>query len=119
MAATLSLWQKCLERLEKEISPEEFNIWIRPLQAEASNSTNNELTLYAPNSYVLTSVKTIFLSRIEQCLKESTDTPLAVHLKIMGSDTVNPSVQSNAQPETVKKVTKSANKLFTFSNFVC
>ena len=28
----MSNWQKCLERLEGELSIQQFNTWIRPLQ---------------------------------------------------------------------------------------
>ncbi|WP_411675240.1 DnaA N-terminal domain-containing protein, partial [Acidiferrobacter thiooxydans] len=28
------MWKKCLDRLEEELSAQQFNTWIRPLQAE-------------------------------------------------------------------------------------
>ncbi|MTJ02568.1 DnaA N-terminal domain-containing protein, partial [Idiomarina piscisalsi] len=29
-----SLWQQCAERLQSELPLQQFNTWIRPLQAE-------------------------------------------------------------------------------------
>ena len=36
MATALAtfVWQKCLDRLQDHISLQDFNTWIRPLQAE-------------------------------------------------------------------------------------
>ncbi len=44
-----TLWKRCLDRLEGELSPQQFNTWIRPLQAIERGS---ELQLLAPNPYV-------------------------------------------------------------------
>jgi len=56
-----SLWQQCLKRLESEVPPQQFNTWIRPLQAvEADRS----LTLLAPNRFVLEWIRDRYLNRI-------------------------------------------------------
>ncbi|NWN83991.1 MAG: hypothetical protein HLX48_13515, partial [Halomonas sp.] len=31
---SLALWQQCLDTLQDELSSQQFNTWIRPLQAE-------------------------------------------------------------------------------------
>jgi len=61
------LWQKCLAHLQNEITPEEFNLWIRPLQLEFDN---DQLCLFAPNRYVLEHINEKFLAIICQCLTE-------------------------------------------------
>jgi chromosomal replication initiator protein len=46
----VSLWQKCLVRLENELPEQQFNTWIRPLHAI---ETPDSLRLLAPNQFVL------------------------------------------------------------------
>lgn len=59
----LSLWKKCLERLEEELSAQQFNTWIRPLHAVASP---DGLRLLAPNRFVMDWVKERFAARIAE-----------------------------------------------------
>ena len=49
-AAHPSLWNQCLRALELELSEQQFNTWIRPLQAEGSE---HGLKLLAPNRFVV------------------------------------------------------------------
>jgi len=56
-----TLWQKCLDQLENELSAQQFNTWIRPLQAIEEQNT---LRLLAPNRYVLDSVNEHFFQNI-------------------------------------------------------
>lgn len=63
--STLSLWQQCLQQLKEEIAQSPYNQWISPLQAEASQ---NGLTLWAPNQYVLDGVTQEYLARISELL---------------------------------------------------
>ena len=46
------LWNRCLTRLEDELPSQQFNMWIRPLQVTASED-GGELTLFAPNRFVV------------------------------------------------------------------
>ncbi len=55
-------WQKCVSSLKSELPYQQYNTWIRPLQAEPQA---NRLTLFAPNRFVLDWVKDKFLKRIE------------------------------------------------------
>lgn len=60
-------WQTCVNCLKSELPSQQFNTWIRPLQAEA---TSNELRLYAPNRFILDWVRDKFLARIKELLNE-------------------------------------------------
>src|SRR3979409_1770272 len=44
-----SLWNRCLRVLESELPEQQFNTWVRPLQAI---ERDGELKLLAPNRYV-------------------------------------------------------------------
>ena len=65
MATTDTFWLSCITCFEKELSAQQFNTWIKPLQLRLS-ITNDELILIAPNHFVLQWVKDNFLPRIEQ-----------------------------------------------------
>lgn len=59
------VWQTCLTQLQEELTPTEFNLWIRPLQAEVNNDI---LYLYAPNRFVMDWVKNKYLAKISLLL---------------------------------------------------
>ncbi|MEJ2766806.1 chromosomal replication initiator protein DnaA [Photobacterium sp. MCCC 1A19761] len=62
-----SLWLQCLQRLQEELPATEFSMWVRPLQAEL---TDNTLTLFAPNRFVLDWVRDKYLNNINRLLNE-------------------------------------------------
>jgi chromosomal replication initiator protein len=58
-----SLWQKCVAYLENELSPQQFNTWIRPLHAVEEGET---LRLLAPNRFVLDWVNERLIGHINE-----------------------------------------------------
>ena len=63
----MSLWQQCLEQLENQLNAQQFNTWIRPLQAvEESDS----LRLLAPNRFVLDWVNERFIDNIQKIVTQ-------------------------------------------------
>src|SRR5210317_2047727 len=56
-----NIWQLCLQHLERELPPEDFNTFIRPL--EVANS-KNKTRLVAPNPYIRDHISTHYLERI-------------------------------------------------------
>ena len=61
--STASFWPSCLEAFQRELTPQQFNTWIRPLRLE---HTGEGLVLIAPNRFVLQWVKERFAGRIEE-----------------------------------------------------
>ena len=61
----LTVWRQCAERLQNDLSAQEFNTWIRPLQVE---TRENALVLLAPNQFVLGWVRDKYMSSIQQLL---------------------------------------------------
>jgi len=132
---SVSLWEKCLNSLESEFPSQQFNTWIRPLQAE---HTDGKLVLFAPNRFVLDWIVERFLTRITELVKQfSENQPPAVSLEIGSkrSDTetssgtssgmavssfksaAKPSV-AKAAPEVAATYQSNLNPNFTFDNFV-
>ena len=58
-------WEHCLDRLEVDLTPEQFNTWIRPLHAVEDGAI---LRLLAPNQFVRDWVSTHFLDVIRKVI---------------------------------------------------
>ena len=75
-----TLWNRCLRVLESELTVQEFNTWVRPLQAI---QRHGEFKLLAPNRYVVDWLEGNSLPRIKQLLSEFSDgAPPAVMLDV-------------------------------------
>ena len=118
------IWQNCLLSLESELSAQQYNTWIKPLQLSGSP---DDAVVYAPNKYILDTVEQQFLARIRVLLAE--EGMAQVELKI-GSQRVNPPLQGRrvSQPPAARQNSFSErenfyplldlNKAFTFDSFV-
>ncbi|MEE8636229.1 MAG: chromosomal replication initiator protein DnaA [Acidiferrobacterales bacterium] len=74
------LWSNCLAHLERELSAQQFNTWIRPLQAI---NDAQALRLLAPNRFVMQWVKDRFMERIaELATQYSGTTSLTVSVEV-------------------------------------
>ncbi len=62
-----SLWNRCLRVLESELPIQQFNTWVRPLQAI---EREGELRLLAPNRYVIEWLGENSLPRIKELMTE-------------------------------------------------
>ena len=60
-----SLWNRCLRVLEGELPEQQFNTWVRPLQAI---EREGELKLLAPNRYVIEWLGQNLLPRIKELI---------------------------------------------------
>lgn len=58
-----TLWDRCLTQLEAELSDQQLNTWIRPLQAHEGPS---HLRIMAPNRFVRDRVQVDFYPRIHE-----------------------------------------------------
>jgi chromosomal replication initiator protein len=67
-----NFWPTCLSRFEQELSTQQFNTWIKPLQTELVRTEHghNAVRLLAPNKFVQQWVKERFLSKIETIASE-------------------------------------------------
>ncbi|MFJ1268686.1 chromosomal replication initiator protein DnaA [Legionella lytica] len=132
-----AVWQKCLGLLQDEYSAQQFNTWLRPLQA---HTEEQRLVLLAPNRFVVDWVKKHFFSRIEELIKQFCgDEIKSISIEIgsktsvgtdSGTATVsagdNKVVSSSTETLVAKSAPKKAvdyksshlNKKFLFESFV-
>lgn len=73
------VWKKCLERLEEELSAQQFNTWLRPLHAVQDTQV---LRLLAPNRFVMDWVRERFFDRIAELTGEYSDGSLSVQVEV-------------------------------------
>jgi len=119
----VTLWQKCLVRLEHELPEQQFNTWIRPLHA-IENGEN--LRLLAPNQFVLDWVRKHHFDTISQTLHEigpGSETRLQLDIGSSKKISVNTHVAPVAalpaeQPATAVQHKSNLNPEFTFETFV-
>jgi len=117
------IWSKCLDALEDELSAQQFNTWIRPLQAVEEPE---RLRILAPNRFVRDWVKQQFMDRLDELLKHYGNESKAICLEI-GTHEVKPSfaadndVKAPSASATLTSSRYSPGKLnpdFTFDNHV-
>ncbi|MFC7369089.1 MULTISPECIES: chromosomal replication initiator protein DnaA [Vreelandella] len=89
---SLALWQQCLDYLQDELNSQQFNTWIRPLQAEEGET--NELRLLAPNRFVRDWVSDKYAKRISELMRElAPSKPPKVSLTVGSRQTAAPAPQ--------------------------
>jgi chromosomal replication initiator protein len=119
--STASFWPSCLEAFQRELTPQQFNTWIRPLRLEASG---DGLVLIAPNRFVLQWVKERFATRIEELATVALGRAprLALVVAESGSEragtTVPKPTPKPAAVENRRGEQASLNPSFSFSSFV-
>ena len=112
-----ALWARCAGTLEGELPEQQFNTWVRPLQAV---EVDGALRLLAPNRFVVDWVRSHLLERIRTLLQAdgcpgvtleigSRPTPVAPPAPL-----VLPTAPAGPAPEFGVKL----NPLFTFDSFV-
>ena len=121
LAADSTLWNQCTRVLQAELPEQQFNTWIRPLQAVDEGSV---LRLLAPNRFVIDWVQQHYLERILEVV-DDTDTNTRVVVEVgsrqaeagtersRGPSTALPKARSGAAP-----IKSRLNPLFTFESFV-
>lgn len=112
-----------MERLSEELSSQQFNTWIRPIQAE---STGNNLTLWVSNRFFCDWIQERFLGRIQELVEHFGEGQIGVTLEVRESTVLEtesgPAVEEReAFPSSAPSVPRSSDRLdpyFTFETFV-
>ena len=115
------IWKKCLERLEGVLPPQQYNTWIRPLQAVEENNT---IQLLAPNRFVLDWIREKYLDLINTQLEHllnGSDFELTLDI---GSQSKKPDSREvrhrpeRRPPTNTRKRSDNLNPAFLFDSFV-
>ncbi len=121
-----SLWTRCVRALEAELPEQQFNTWVRPLQALERAGA---LKLLAPNRFAVDWINANLLERIGELLREGTEGDVPIVTVEVGSrngNAVTASTLAPVLPPAPNKPRRSEglvigapiNRDFTFSTFV-
>lgn len=116
------LWEKCLSHLEGELSAQQLNTWLRPLQAI---QTPTSLRLLAPNPYVQAWVQEQLETKINQliqALSQGAISSVTIDVGTNKPQVVETNATTKAAPDVVKSMAPAAgsplNPVFTFDSYV-
>ncbi len=113
-------WPLCLSHLEAELPPEEFMTWIKPLQVHDSVS-DADLLLYAPNAFVVETVRERYFKRILELLQQTSgQTHPELRIEVGSLDGARkPKVSAPANKrQAADSFQSNLNTSHTFENFV-
>ena len=125
-------WQRCRERLARDLTPQQFNTWIRPLTA---SETADGLEIQAPNRVVMDWIRDKFGERIDALVVELSNGRLQGAMFVVNAGQAMPTreaepppAQPASAPEPVAarpeartargRVAHAVRSDFTFDNFV-
>ncbi len=118
----MSPWQYCIERLEGELSPQQFNTWIRPLQAIEDKSS---VRLLAPNRFVRDWVNEQYLPIIKETLNgDALENGVTVSIEVGSQPHAHPGGMRNEpnRPQPAKQGvpghSSNLNPDFSFESFI-
>lgn len=119
------LWQRCLARLEEELTAQQYNTWIRPL---AASEKEGQLELGAPNRFVLDWVRDKYWLRIVDFVAQEAGTATAVQMVVLEHaslpELAPPAVKLATPGEEApttrgkKRLVTTVRKDFSFDNFI-
>ena len=114
-------WKLCLNFCEKELSKQQYTTWIKPLSGDVDEKLK-QLTISAPNQFVLQWVKERLNDKLHSLLEESSNISSItynVNKKTKISLSVEAIITESPDPNKIKPVkTNGLNKSFNFDNFV-
>ncbi|MCX8520177.1 MAG: chromosomal replication initiator protein DnaA [Rhodoferax sp.] len=79
-----SLWQSCVEQLAQELPEQQFNTWIKPLQAQVKDDFS-KVTIFVANRFKLDWVRAQYSGRIADILSRLYGQQMLVELAISPS----------------------------------
>lgn len=123
------LWEMCQAELRQTISEQQFQTWIRPLQADVGPES---ITLAAPNRFVLEWVRDKFLKNIEEIVRRTAGHEYGITISLSDRKTSRAAPSPADSPAPAKVVAPQLqpvspqvasdrgrlNPSFTFDNFV-
>ena len=120
MSAESTLWNQCIRVLQAELPEQQFNTWIRPLQAVDDGGA---LRLLAPNRFVIDWVQQHHMERILE-LVDDHGKGMEVVFEVGSREVPAPAATAaRPQPAAIKTSSRAPvisrlNPLFTFETFV-
>lgn len=115
-----ALWDKCLQKLEDEIDPHDFNMWVRPLSAVNDDSA---FRLHAPNRFIKDWLHDNLQEQLVSTIKHfaGNNVKTLIELDNSGQTTLEQGAQATVKKEQSSPTpfgTNVLNSVFTFDNHI-
>ena len=113
-----SFWRSCLDHFEQQLPPQQFKTWIKPLKFQAAD---NQVTLTAPNRFVLQWIRDRFLAEIERMACERFSDTVTISLILAEKEAgvpVKPLVPASGGSKPSTRDISRLNPEFNFTTFV-
>jgi chromosomal replication initiator protein len=119
LQADTTLWNRCIRDLQAELPEQQFNTWIRPLQAVEEGEI---LKLLAPNRFVVDWLQQHYMERIVELVDDAGSASKVV-VEVGSRQKADPPVvtANRTMPAAVRSsapVASGLNPDFSFTNFV-
>jgi chromosomal replication initiator protein len=117
----MTLWNRCIRDLQAELPEQQFNTWIRPLQAVEEGGV---LRLLAPNRFVVDWLQQHYVDRILEIVGDTgTNTELVLEVGSRASaapaaTSRRPAAHAASTSAPAGGVQSRLNPVFTFGQFV-
>ncbi len=95
-------WSTCLSHLERELSTQQFNTWIKALKIEDEGESPRRLRLMAPNRFVLQRVRERYLNQIEALSRQYYGEPVNVTLGVLETEPAESKQAETTPGNTIK-----------------
>lgn len=119
-----SFWRSCLEYFQRELTPQEFSAWIKPIRCTRGE---DNVLLEVPNRLALRWIKDSYLTRIQRLADEHFTTPTTITIELLPR-TLEPTgapvraeVRTAAPAPAAPSAASDASRLnatYTFETFV-
>jgi chromosomal replication initiator protein len=80
------LWLACVERLAQDMSEQQFNTWIRPLQAQVADDLSR-VTILVANRFKMDWIRTQYAARLTDILSTLAENEVVVELTLASRQT--------------------------------
>ncbi|MEW5879500.1 MAG: chromosomal replication initiator protein DnaA [Pseudomonadota bacterium] len=122
----LHFWQDCSRLLERELTPQQYSAWIKPLKAIEYDAATGRLKIGAPNRLKLDAIRSQFSTRIQAAATSVLQRPVDVVFELdappepaAAAASEDAAPRADALVQTTDQIERARlNPLLTFENFV-
>lgn len=112
------LSQQILDLLKREISPSEYQRFIKPLIFDEKHSSSDTIVFLAPNKLLVKWIQTRYAEKIAHIYESLTGTSPTVHIEYQNRPVDVNNYEKKPQPAKNKAASTILNTAYTFENFV-
>ncbi len=97
----VAIWQDCSRLLERELTPQQYSAWIKPLKPIDYDEASGRLRIGAPNRFKLDAIRAQFAARIEAAAANVAHHPVDIVFEVDGGVEAaarEPAAQADAPP---------------------